>query len=80
MKVFSPQKLQILGIGILSDFMKALHMTLSVQMVHVYSRDEMYAFIGRCTDFIYMVYGCSVVYGCFDHGVYGFLPLWCKDV
>lgn len=63
---FSPQKLQILGIGILSDFMKALHMTLSDQMVHVYSRDEMYAIIGRCTDFIYLVYGCFVVYGCFE--------------
>lgn len=69
---FSAQKLLILETVILSDFMKALHMTLSDQMVHVYSRDEMYAFIERCTDFIYLVYGCFVVYGCFDIGCMGF--------
>ena len=67
MKVFSPQKLQILGIGILSDFMKALHITLPDQMVLVFSRDEMYAIIGRCTDFIYLVYGC------FEQWCLGFL-------
>lgn len=69
---FSAQKLLMLEIVILQDFMKALHMTLSDQMVHVYSRDEMYAFIGRCTEFIYLVYGCLVVYGCFDRGCMGF--------
>lgn len=69
---FSTQKLLILEIVILQDFMKALHMTLSDQMVHVYSRDEMYAFIGRCTDFIHLVYGCLVVYGFFDKWCMGF--------